>query len=110
MLIHFNDHTGMYLGQRKVRNGPVCVNPFHYTPNGDMFELMRPLIATLDILGYSSDTYITQVCTQLHWDPTKQQFGSRNHTIARKAFDMIVSRVRQMQDESMFSETRIPFI
>lgn len=87
-------------GQRKVRNGPVCVNPFHYTPNGDMFELMRPLIATLDILGYSSDTYITQVCTQLHWDPTKQQFGSRNHTIARKAFDMIVSRVRQMQDEN----------
>eukprot|EP00039_Didymoeca_costata_P013057 m.192767 g.192767 ORF g.192767 m.192767 type:complete len:219 (+) comp15661_c0_seq5:399-1055(+) len=73
-------------GQRKQKDGAVCVNPFHYHPAGDMTIILRPLVLTLDALGYLqlldsfqlipdcfsgrilSDAKVANILSPLKWD------------------------------------------
>lgn len=71
---------------RKQKDGAVCVNPFHYHPAGDMTIILRPLVLTLDALGYLqlldsfqfipdcfsgrilSDAKVANILSPLKWD------------------------------------------
>lgn len=85
-------------GQRKQRSGPVCVNPYHYEPGG-IFEVMAPLLSTLQLLGYTSDGYISKTLEGLGWDGKKIN-NTESRELGMTAFQIIAARVRQMEEEN----------
>ena len=74
-------------GQRKVRNGPVCVNPYCYKP-ADAYAILTPLASTLTTLGLTNDKVISKTLEHMGWSGTgfsppataDETFGSKGET------------------------------
>lgn len=95
-------------GQRKVPNGPVCVNPFCYHPDKDCIKVMKPMLETFEVLGLLTDPFILQVLSQMGWDQAKRDFAPSNPQFDTpefrlKGFELIAAKVRQFDFESMYA-------
>lgn len=53
-------------GQLKIKQGPVCVNPFCYKP-ADERAVLAPLASTLTSLGLGADVEIAKVLKRVGW-------------------------------------------
>ena len=70
-------------GQRKVTNGAVCVNPYHYTPI-EPLSLLRSLAPTLILLEYTNDVHVWQALQQLGWNGQVREQEERRRKKKKK--------------------------
>eukprot|EP00039_Didymoeca_costata_P013055 m.192961 g.192961 ORF g.192961 m.192961 type:complete len:218 (+) comp15661_c0_seq39:720-1373(+) len=84
-------------GQRKQKDGAVCVNPFHYHPAGDMTIILRPLVLTLDALGILSDAKVANILSPLKWDGKDFRNKKISASEGNRIFSKLCSCMRDMQ-------------
>lgn len=94
-------------GQRKVPNGPVCVNPFCYSPAKPL-QIMKPMLDTFELLGLLTDSFIQQILVQMGWNPELREFEPLAEPVTEefllKGFELIAARVRQVNFQPMYDE------
>lgn len=86
-------------GQRKVQNGAICVNPYHYAPI-EILSLVRPLVDVLNVLDYTNDDVVWRCLQNLGWNGSDFVGSPGDFATANSHFDQLCLRVRHLTDNS----------